>query len=112
MSTPRLNRRLVLEAEDRLSDGSGGFITSWQVLGTLWAEVIARTGRETAQSGAPVSSMSYRILVRGAPVGAPARPKPEQRFRDGTRLFLIQAVAEEDVDGRYLTCFATEETAV
>lgn len=112
MKTPRLNRQLVLEAPERLSDGSGGFITAWQPLGTLWAEVIARTGRETAQSGAPISAMSYRILVRGAPFGSPQRPNPEQRFRDGARLFLIQAVAEEDLDGRYLTCFATEETAV
>lgn len=112
MKTPRLNRQLMLEAQERLSDGSGGFITAWQPIGTLWAEVIARTGRETAQSGAPISAMSYRIKVRGAPFATPQRPKPEQRFRDGSRIFLNQAVADEDPDGRYLTCFATEETAV
>lgn len=108
----RLNRKLVLEAPERISDGAGGFTTQWQPLGILWASVTARTGRETATAGAPISSMSYRITVRGAPYNAPQRPKPEQRFREGERLFVIQAVAEEDSDGRYLTCFAIEETAV
>ncbi|QJF51506.1 head-tail adaptor protein [Roseobacter ponti] len=112
MSVPRLNRRLVLEEPQRLSDGAGGFSTQWHALGTLWADVTARTGRETAQSGAPVSAMSYRIIVRGAPWGNAARPKPEQRFREGARIFLIQAVAEEDAEGRFITCFAREETAV
>ncbi|MEM1074957.1 MAG: phage head closure protein [Pseudomonadota bacterium] len=112
MSTPQLTRKLVLEEPARLSDGSGGYVMAWQSLGTLWAEVTARTGRETARSGTAVSAMSYRIVVRGAPFGAPDRPKPEQRFREGARLFLIQAVAEEDTNSRYLTCFATEETAV
>ncbi|MBW4708535.1 phage head closure protein [Roseobacter sp. YSTF-M11] len=112
MNAPRLNRKLVLETPVKIADGAGGYVEDWQPLGTLWAQVSARTGRETAQSGAPVSAMSYRIVVRGAPFGAPDRPKPEQRFREGERLFVIQAVAEEDADGRFITCFATEEIAV
>lgn len=112
MSTPRLNRRLLLETPIRQSDNAGGFTTIWQPLGSLWAQVTARTGREAAQMGAPISAVSYRIIVRGAPSSTPQRPKPEQRFRDGDRIFLIQAVAEADDDGRHLTCFATEETAI
>lgn len=112
MTLPHLNRRLALEAPVRQQDGGGGFVTLWQTLGTLWAEVTARTGRETAIADAPISAMSYRIVVRAAPVGALERPKPEQRFREGDRIFRILAVAEEDPAGRYLTCFATEETAI
>ncbi|MEE4189104.1 MAG: head-tail adaptor protein [Roseobacter sp.] len=112
MNAPRLNRKLILEAQDRQGDGAGGYVTVWQPLGAIWAEVTARTGRETAQSGAPISAMRYRIITRSAPFGAPERPKPEQRFREGERYFLIEAVAEEDADGRYLTCFATEETVI
>ncbi len=111
MSAPRLNRKLVLEGAERAPDGAGGFTESWVAQGDLWAEVTARTGRERAEAGVPVSSMSYRIVVRGAPDGAPSRPRPEQRFRDGTRVFTIQAVSERDPQGRYLTCFASEEVA-
>ena len=111
MSAPRLNRLLVLEGATRSADGAGGFSESWAALGELWAEVSARTGRERAGAGVLVSSVSYRIVVRAAPVGAASRPRPEQRFRDGTRLYVIQAVAEHDPDGRFLTCFADEEVA-
>lgn len=109
---PHLKRRLILEAPERVSDGAGGYSVQWVALGTLWSEVKARTGREIAQAGAPISAMRYKITVRGAPIGALERPKPEQRFREGERLFVIEAVAEDDAYGRYLSCFVTEETAV
>jgi len=112
MSLPRLNRALVLEAPERVSDGAGGFVEGWVVLGTLWGEITARTGRETASSGAPVSRVGYKIVVRAAPFGTPERPMAEQRLRSGTRLFTIEAVAEHDADGRYLTCFVNEEVVV
>ncbi|MEM9577233.1 MAG: phage head closure protein [Pseudomonadota bacterium] len=111
MKPRRLNRRLVLETPQRVADGSGGFAVTWQPLGTLWAEITPRTGREAVREGAPVSETNYKIVVRGAPVGDPARPAPDQRLRDGTRSFHIQAVVETDFDARYLTCFATEEVA-
>lgn len=111
MSAPQLNRRLVLEAPVRVADGAGGFVETWTALGSLWAEVTARTGRERAEAGALVSGVAYRIVVRGALYGAIGRPKPEQRFREGERVFVIQAVAERDPEGRYLTCFADEEVA-
>ncbi|MFT4961672.1 MAG: SPP1 family predicted phage head-tail adaptor [Paracoccaceae bacterium] len=111
MNAPQLNRRLVLETPIRVADGSGGFSETWTALGSLWAEVSARTGRERAEAGVLVSSVAYRIVVRGALYASTGRPKPEQRFREGDREFVIQAVAERDPEGRYLTCFATEEVA-
>lgn len=107
---PRLNRELVLEAPVRVSDGAGGFVESWGELGRLWAEVSPRTGRERDGAGLVLARVSYRIVVRAAPMGATARPRPDQRFRDGARVFRIEAVAERDPDGRFLTCFANEET--
>ncbi|QBF32272.1 phage head closure protein [Thalassococcus sp. S3] len=109
MNAPCLNRKLVLEAPVRTADGAGGFVESWTALGELWADVTARSGRERAQAGTPVAAMSYKIVVRGAPMGSAQRPQPEQRFRDGDRVFVIHAVAERDPQGRYLTCFADEE---
>jgi SPP1 family predicted phage head-tail adaptor len=112
MSVRRLDRQLVLEAPDVLGDGAGGFVTGWVPLGVLWAQVSPRSGRETAQSGAPVSRMAYRITVRASPIGHVARPAAQQRFREGDRIFTIEAVAEADVQGRYLICFAQEEQVV
>ena len=112
MKTPRLNRRLTLEAPQRVSDGAGGFEEAWVPLGVLWAELTARAGRESQTAGVPVSMVPYTIVVRGAPMGHPERPAPNQRLRDGSRIFHIRSVAERDPDGRYLLCRADEEVAV
>lgn len=109
MTAPRLNRRLVLEEAQRVPDGAGGWVLDWVDRGALWAAVDASAGRERAGEFLTVSAVSCRITVRGAPQGAPSRPKPEQRFRDGTRVFRITAVTESDPGGQYLTCFAQEE---
>ncbi len=112
METPRLTRALVLEAPERVPDGAGGFVEGWTPLGTLWAEVSARTGREKRDGLAAVSSVALRIVVRGAPVGSLARPEAGQRFREGARIYAIHAVTERDVRGQYLVCFAEEEVGL
>ena len=111
MSTPVLNRKLVLETPARVVDGAGGFVDSWQALGAVWAEVKTGSGREKAGAFTTVSSMASRITVRAAPVGSDQRPRPEQRFREGTRVFRILAVSERDAAGHYLICYANEEVA-
>jgi SPP1 family predicted phage head-tail adaptor len=108
---PRLTRALQLEAAERVPDGAGGFVESWVALGTLWAEIRPGAGDERAQDGATLSRVTWRIVVRAAPDGAPSRPEAGQRFRAGARLWRIVAVSESDATGAYLTCFATEEVA-
>ena len=108
---PTLSRRLVLETPQQTSDGAGGYTTLWVALGELWAEVKRGPGRDKASEFASVASAQYRITLRAAPVGAPSRPRAEQRFREGTRVFLIRAVTEADFGNRYLTCFAEEEVS-
>ncbi len=109
MSLPNLNRALALEAPTQTPDGAGGFALSWTMVGTLWGEVMPGSGRDPAGVEITLATVPYRITVRGAALGSPRRPVPEQRFRDGTRIYLILAVTEHDQDGMYLTCFAREE---
>ena len=109
MRTPRLTRRLVLETPLQDDDGAGGHTELWQPLGTLWAEIRSGAGREQAGPGVPMGRVAYRIVVPGAPPGGLARPRADQRLRDGSRVFRILAVAEYDPGGAYLTCFCEEE---
>lgn len=109
MSTPHLTRKLVLEGQVNAPDGAGGFTQGWAVRGTLWAEVVAGTGRDVPGEEITLASVGYRITVRGAAQGAASRPRPDQRLRDGARLFRILAVTERDATGQFLTCFAREE---
>jgi head-tail adaptor len=105
---PRLRRRLLLEERVSLPDGSGGFAVSWQPLGALSADMVASAGREDFVAAQLRPRVRYRILVRCAPVGSPSRPRPEQRFREGERVFNILTVAEADPAGRFLEIQAEE----
>jgi head-tail adaptor len=109
MTPLSLSRQLTLEAPQMVADGAGGFSLVWTSLGTLWAEVLPGTGREAAGVETSIASVTYRITLRGAPVGSTARPKPEQRLREGARIFTILAVSERDSAGHYLTCLTKEE---
>ncbi|WP_149142962.1 head-tail adaptor protein [Gemmobacter caeruleus] len=109
MSAPHLTRQLLLEEKTQIADGAGGFDTVWTGLGQIWAELRPGTGRDVAGEEVTLASVGYRITVRGAAQGAPSRPRPGQRFRDGARVFSIVAVTEADAAGQFLTCFAREE---
>ncbi|MFB9149629.1 head-tail adaptor protein [Roseovarius ramblicola] len=109
MARPVLNRPLVLEVPERVPDGAGGFAQAWAVRGTLWAALDVRTGRDAGGEALRLGRAGYRITVRAAPQGAPSRPNPGQRLRDGVRLFHILAVTESDAGAGYLTLWAEEE---
>lgn len=106
---PELTRRLTLETLERVPDGAGGFVETWVALGSVWAQVTAGSGAESAEGFLTITSVPYRIVVRSAPHGALRRPRADQRFREGNRYFRILAVADADTHGRYLTCFTREE---
>lgn len=112
MNTNDLNRKLLLEAPQRTPDGAGGFTVTWVLLGTLWGNIRAATGREASGEAVSLSKTMYRITIRAVPFGAPSRPTPGQRFRDNQRIFEIEAVAERESGERFLTCFCKEEVVV
>lgn len=109
MKPVKLNRLLRLERPVSSPDGAGGFSTVWQDIGSLWAEIVPVSGRDTGGEEITLSSVSYRITVRGAPQGSARRPSAGEQLREGGRLFRILAVTEQDPAGHYLTCFAREE---
>jgi SPP1 family predicted phage head-tail adaptor len=108
VSGVRLLRRLVLEGRESVADGSGGFAVAWVPLGTLWADVSVRSGREDFIAGQARPRLRYRVLVRAAPFGAASRPRADQRLREGDRVLDILTVAEHDGSGRYLEIQAEE----
>lgn len=109
MSLPRLTRTMILEDAVRVDDDAGGHVTTWQALGTLYADVKSGTGRQTGGIVATLSKFTCRVIVRAAPEGAPSRPKAGQRLRESNRVFRIDAVAAFDRGAHYLTCFVVEE---
>lgn len=111
MKMPRMNRKMVLEAPVRTPDGAGGFEITWEALGTVWADVRVGAGRERAGVAVSLAQVPCKIILRSAPMGDSMRPAPDQRFRAGSQVMVIQAVTEDHPAGKYLTCYAIEEVA-
>ncbi len=109
MRAPVLNRKLTLETPVQLADGAGGVTETWVAEGVLWAELRSGAGREKTGIGGAISVNAVRITVRAAAAASPARPRANQRFREGNRIFTIDAVTEAEPRGRYLLCHAKEE---
>lgn len=109
MARYALNRPLVLEAAIPADDGAGGRTIAWAPLGTLWAELRPGAGRERLGAILPEGQMAFRAYLRAAPQGSPQRPRPDQRLRDGARVFTILAVGEADPAGAFLVALLREE---
>jgi head-tail adaptor len=106
---PMLNRRLVLEGRERVPDGLGGYSETWLALGVHWADVTPRRGRAAEQDTLPSAATPVDIVMRAMAPGRPGRPRPDQRFREGLRVYRIEAVTEADPGARFLVCHAVEE---
>lgn len=102
-----LTSKLSLEAQVRQPDGGGGWSTSWQALGSLWAEVRAVSGSERVHGDRAFGRVTHRLTVRAAPVGSPRRPRSDQRFVGGGRIFNVLGVSEARERG-FLTCWCEE----
>lgn len=109
MARYALNRPMVLEAPQTVPDGAGGGALAWVALGTLWAELRPGAGRERLGPIAPEGQMLFRAFLRAAPQGSPRRPRPDQRLREGARVFRILAVGEADAAGAFLVALLREE---
>ncbi len=109
MSGYHPTRPMVLEEAVEVPDGAGGRVLDWQALGTLWCELRAGSGAELRGEIVPEGRMRFRIFLRAAPQGSPQRPRPDQRLREGDRVFRILAVSEADAAGAWLICHASEE---
>ena len=108
MSVPNLNRKLVLEEAVLSADSMGGVMETWGALGAIWASIDARGGTERLIGGRMVPVTKFKIITRSAPYGAASRPRAEQRFTEGGRIFDILAVAEMDGAAQYLEIWAEE----
>ncbi|MEM6618561.1 MAG: head-tail adaptor protein [Pseudomonadota bacterium] len=104
-----LNWPLRLEERQRVADGAGGFSETWVLRGNLWGDVVVRGVSEADAAAGEFSRVRYRITLRGAQEGDPARPRVGDRLVSGSRIFDVEAVTEKDATGRYLVAWAREE---
>jgi len=68
MTTPGdLNRRLVLEAPAETDDGAGGVTRLYEIVTTLWAQVVPRSAVGSIAADCVGAVVRYRVIVRARP---------------------------------------------
>ena len=97
-----LNRRLVLEAPSESDDGVGGVTRLYDVVTTLWAQVLPLAARADVAADSLGAAQRYAIVIRKRG-GITTR----HRFQDGTRIYRVIAV-RESADRRFLEIDAEE----
>ena len=91
-----LNRRLVLEAPSETDDGEGGVTRLYDVVTTLWAQVVPLAARADVAAASLGASLRYRIVIR-----ARSDVTTQHRFQDGTRIYRVIG-SRESADRRFL----------
>lgn len=98
-----LRHRLTLEEVQRLSDGAGGFTTSWAAVAEIWATLTPTGGSEGVEAGRLAGRRAYQVVLRYRD-----GVRPAMRFRLGVRVFEILTVADLGERQRWLRCLCEE----
>lgn len=88
-SSGKLNRRLVLEAPSETDDGAGGVTRLYDVVTTLWAQVMPLAARSDVEADSLGASARFRIVIRTR-----ADITTQYRFQDGRRIYRVIAVRD------------------
>ena len=88
ISPGALRHRLTLQEVQRVSDGAGGFTTSWEDVADVWARLTPVGGSEGVEAGRLAGKRAYEIVLRYRDGVQPA-----MRFVSGARIFEILTTA-------------------
>lgn len=105
----RLRKRVRIEQPVDTSDGAGGYIRSWNLVTTVWAEVepFSNRGREIVVAEQVQSEVTHRIMIRYLS-GVTA----DMRLVMDGRALNIRTVININEKNEVLVLFAQEGVAV
>lgn len=105
-----LRRRLTVQQRTTAQDSSGGQLTTWSDVATVWGDIQPLTGRELVTAQAVSTEVSHQITIRWQPAFASPKSVAAMRVSYAGRLFNIHAAINEDERNRTLTLMASEGT--
>jgi SPP1 family predicted phage head-tail adaptor len=102
-----LTELVDIEQEARVSNGQGGYTTSWSKLADEWAEIIGMSGDEALLAGVQRAVQQWRVTIsRRDDV------KPRHRIKWGDLYLDIKAAMPLPKDPRNFTLLICESGAV
>lgn len=103
MRAGELRKRVLIQQRSTGQDTSGGQLTTWSDVATVWAAIEPMSGRELINAAAAQSEATHTVLLRYRPGIVPA-----MRINYQSRLFDIKAVLDENERHRMLTLICAE----
>jgi SPP1 family predicted phage head-tail adaptor len=99
----KLRHRLVLEQPVETADGAGGVARSYATVTTLWAAVVPVAARGAVVAADLGATVTHHIVVRAGP-----DLTTQHRLREGSRIYRILALRDQDGSGRFIEIQAEE----
>lgn len=97
MKTGRLNRRIVIQQRLATENELGERVSGWQIVATVWANIINKSGLETVRNEMDMSVVSASIRIRyRTDINA------GMRVLDGSTVYDIQAVLLDRTGKQYV----------
>lgn len=79
-----LNKRFSLQTSTRVSDGAGGFTTSWATIATVWGKKTTHRSDEAVQAMKETGTATHNIRIRYR-----TDVKSSWRVKDGNKYMTI-----------------------
>lgn len=64
ITTNDMNEQVVIQRATATRDAYNAEVLSWETLGTVWAKVTERGGREPMLADRPIMLVSYEVIIR------------------------------------------------
>lgn len=106
MKCESMRHRITLQNPSMVSDGQGGWTTSWPAIATIWANVKEKAASEFSQAHKLTGSIKYDITIR-------FRSDVDEKTRIvyGARTLNITGVINPDGQKRYLNLICSDRVA-
>lgn len=100
----KLNKRIQLQYEAKVSDGMGGFTTTWTNLGDpIWSAIWPTSAKEIAALNSTNLEVTHRIRIRYR-----SAFKTSWRIKFGERYFSISGKLNPEEKNEYLDLMCKE----
>jgi SPP1 family predicted phage head-tail adaptor len=101
----KLNKLATIQTYTNVSDGMGGFTTTWANDGTIWCDIMPLSGAQRLEYGNLNTDISHKITARYN-----ASLTPEKRLTYSGRTFTLRVAINKGEDSDFMELLASEES--
>jgi len=102
-SIGQMKHLITILKQERISDGQGGYMETWQNAGTVWASIEPVSGREYYEAMQLTNDITHKVRMRYVNI------TPHNRIKYNNRIFEIIAVIDINMEHKELEVLCREQ---